>query len=225
MAHPCASWWGKLPSQGDFVGRRLPHVLARRWDEWLRNGMDQLRMEGGADWAQRFVQSPPWFFMCPQSVMGVAMVGVLGPSVDRIGRLFPLAIMATCDAPDPIPADSGQLERFLTGARNVLFDARSHPLLPHQIDERLGMLPWPFRQANRDALIDALLGELGEAALTVERPSAQLPRVDWRTCMRLDSRGSVWWVSPTPVYRQDEVVQNDVLQRQHFMRLFKGSPR
>lgn len=220
-----ASWWGKLPSQGDFVGRRLPHALTRRWDEWLRNGMDQLHMEAGGDWAQRFIQSPPWFFMCPQSVMGLAMVGVIGPSMDRIGRLFPLAIMATCDVPDSIPVDGGPLERFLAGARDVLFDARSHPLLPQQVDERLETLPWPFWQVNRDALIDALLGEPGAVVPVVEPQSVQLPRVDWRACMRLESSASVWWVSPTPIYRQDEVVQSDMLQRQHFMRLFKGTPR
>lgn len=221
---PCAAWWGKLPSQGDFVGRRLPHTVTTRWDEWLRNGMDQLRSDAGEDWATRFVQSPLWFFLCPAAIMGQAMVGVIGPSVDRIGRLFPLAIMATAEDPSGMPAADEDIERFLTGARQALIDARRLPLSPQQLDERLLMLRWPFQQRVRavdQSLIDALLGELDVG--TMEGNAARLPRMDWRTCMHPGSTSSVWWISPTPQHAHDEVIQHDVLHRRLFTRLFKGA--
>lgn len=222
MAQPCAAWWGKLPCQGDFVGRRLPHGVTQHWDEWLRNGMDQLRMDAGPNWSTRFVETPPWFFLCPPPVMGLAMVGVIGPSVDRIGRFFPLAIMATATASDLALTEDGNIECFLAGARDVLADARRFPLTPQQVDDRLTMLPWPFRLAQRDPLIEELLHDLGNTP-SLCRPSVQLPRADWRNCMRPDSSTSVWWISPSPNYPADEIVQPDVLHRHLFTRLFKGS--
>lgn len=221
---PCAAWWGKLPSQGDFVGRRLPHALTSRWDEWLRNGMDQLRSDAAEGWATRFVQSPLWFFMCPAAIMGQPMIGVIGPSVDRIGRLFPLAIMATAEGPAGTLATDEDIERFLTGARDALVDARRLPLSAQQLDERLAGLSWPFEQARKSPdqpLIDALLADLNASAAGGN--AVRLPRMDWRSCMRPGSGTSVWWVSSTAQHAHDEVVQHDVLHRRLFTRLFKGA--
>ncbi|WP_418515044.1 type VI secretion system-associated protein TagF [Delftia sp. PS-11] len=221
---PCAAWWGKLPSQGDFVGRRLPHALTMRWDEWLRNGMDQLRSDAGDNWSTRFVQSPIWFFLCPGAILGQPMVGVIGPSSDRVGRLFPLAIMATMDSADALPSCDQDLERFLAGARDALIDARRLPLSAQQLDERLAALHWPLRQARHAAQHQELSMRSVLADLDIPvRHAAHLPRLDWRACMRAGSTTSVWWISPTPQHAHDEVLQRDVLHRRLFTRLFKGA--
>jgi type VI secretion system protein ImpM len=240
---PCAAWWGKLPSQGDFVGRRLPHALTARWDEWLRNGMDQLRSDASDTWSTRFVQSPLWFFLCPASIMGQPLVGVMGPSADRIGRLFPLAIMATTEDAADMPATDEDLARFLGGARQALIDARRLPLSAQQLDERLLGLHWPFRTAGKpvhglpgpDApgglplfggLLPAPDGGMPMEGAPMGGPAghgAGLPRMDWRSCMRPGSSASVWWISPTPQHAHDEVVQHEVLHRRLFTRLFKGA--
>ena len=37
------AWFGKLPSAGDFVSRRMPYPLQQYWDQWCANGMEVLK--------------------------------------------------------------------------------------------------------------------------------------------------------------------------------------
>jgi len=221
---PCAAWWGKLPSQGDFVGRRLPHALSQRWDEWLRNGMEQLRSDAGEQaWTARFIHSPLWFFLCPAAILSQPMVGVIGPSSDRLGRLYPLTIMATVDDPAGTPETDKDIERFLRGARDAFIDARRLPLSPQQLDERLLTLHWPFQQARLAPDQPSIHSMLADLGILPDSNTVQLPRIDWRDCMRANSSASVWWISSTPQHSHDEVVQHEVLHRRLFARLFKGA--
>ena len=69
------AWFGKLPSLGDFVGRRMPHALTAEWDAWLRSGMDEFRALNGNAWSEKFVNAPLWFFVAPAAVTGTAVIG------------------------------------------------------------------------------------------------------------------------------------------------------
>ena len=33
------SWYGKLPSAGDFLQRRFPDTLQRQWSHWFQVGL------------------------------------------------------------------------------------------------------------------------------------------------------------------------------------------
>lgn len=33
------SWYGKLPSAGDFLKRRFPNVLFNQWSDWFQVGL------------------------------------------------------------------------------------------------------------------------------------------------------------------------------------------
>lgn len=86
-------WYGKLPARGDFLSRRLPGAFVHRWDAWLQSailwGIERL----GARWLDCYYGAPVWrFLISPGLVTGGALAGVLMPSADRIGRLFPLTI-------------------------------------------------------------------------------------------------------------------------------------
>ena len=123
-----------------------------------------------------------------------------------------------------MPASDQDIERFLSGARDALIDARRLPLSAQQLDERLATLQWPFQQDGRtpgSASIHSLLADLDMGAS--QGNAARLPRMDWRACMRPGSTTSVWWISATPRHAPDEVVQHEVLHRRLFTRLFKGA--
>ena len=40
---PGGGFYGKLPSEGDFVTRRLPWEFTSVWDDWLQQGMHASR--------------------------------------------------------------------------------------------------------------------------------------------------------------------------------------
>jgi type VI secretion system protein ImpM len=90
--------FGKLASHGDFVQRRLPPDFVAAWDTWLQQGIHAGRARHGAAWPERYLQGPLWRFVLAPAVCGqAAMVGVLLPSVDRVGRHFPLTLAAPHD--------------------------------------------------------------------------------------------------------------------------------
>ncbi|MDC9813496.1 MULTISPECIES: type VI secretion system-associated protein TagF [Rhizobium] len=88
-------FFGKLPSHGDFVSMGLGRNLQSALDAWLQAGLQAAQQELGGDWERRFRFMPAWRFIVERGLWGPATVaGVLLPSLDRVGRSFPLVIAA-----------------------------------------------------------------------------------------------------------------------------------
>ena len=89
-------WYGKLPSTGDFASRRLSHGLIEAWDGWLAQEIGELRQQYPDQWLQAYLDSPTWRFVLGAGMLGEEqtwpMAGVLMPSIDRVGRYFPLTV-------------------------------------------------------------------------------------------------------------------------------------
>ena len=98
-------WFGKLPGSGDFAARRLPESARLQLDGWLQAGLQRLR-ERHSDWTARYLESPLWCFLLGENIVGPARwLGVLMPSVDAVGRYFPLIVAAPCNPADgPLPS-------------------------------------------------------------------------------------------------------------------------
>jgi type VI secretion system protein ImpM len=86
--------YGKLPSHGDFLRRRVPDDFIGVWDAWLQECVAASRSALGEQWLDLFLTSPAWRFALDAGVCGAhACAGMLLPSVDRVGRYFPLTLM------------------------------------------------------------------------------------------------------------------------------------
>lgn len=94
-----AGWFGKLPMLGDFASRRLPEAFIRPWDDWLQASLAAAKDATGERWLDLYLTFPVWRFVIPAGLAGDAgWVGVLLPSVDRVGRCFPLTICEQVDS-------------------------------------------------------------------------------------------------------------------------------
>ena len=92
-------FYGKLPSQGDFVGRRLPWEFNEAWDQWMQEGVRTAREQLGAGWLRAYLSAPVWRFRLGPGLIGDSgWVGLWFASVDRVGRHFPLVIASPCSA-------------------------------------------------------------------------------------------------------------------------------
>lgn len=101
-------FFGKLASHGDFVARRLPPPFVAAWDGWLQDCLQASRQSLGDAWLDAYLTAPVWRFalapgVCDTGGAVAAWAGVLMPSVDRVGRHFPLTLAAS--TPGPLPLD------------------------------------------------------------------------------------------------------------------------
>ncbi|MDR3567334.1 MAG: type VI secretion system-associated protein TagF [Syntrophobacteraceae bacterium] len=107
-----SGFYGKLPHVGDFVSRRLPGAFVRRWDDWLQEALTCSQSVLGEKWLDIYLTSPIWRFALSAGVCGDrAYAGILMPSVDKVGRYFPLTLAAPLEEQTMIPG------LFLEGAQ------------------------------------------------------------------------------------------------------------
>jgi type VI secretion system protein ImpM len=88
-------WYGKLPSLGDFASRRLGGDFISAWDAWLQEVIQATRSSSCEDWLDYYLTMPIWrFVLLPGLIGSNGWAGVFMPSVDRVGRQFPLTLVA-----------------------------------------------------------------------------------------------------------------------------------
>lgn len=89
-----AGFYGKIPSLGDFVSRRLPkRPFVETWDYWLQTVIAQSKSQLGDNWLNIYLTSPVWRFALSENICGPnPWMGIMIPSVDKVGRYFPLTV-------------------------------------------------------------------------------------------------------------------------------------
>ncbi|MCG8317134.1 MAG: type VI secretion system-associated protein TagF [Pseudomonadales bacterium] len=85
--------YGKLPAHGDFLTRRLSREFIHGWDDWLQRAVASSQEQLGQQWLDIYLTSPIWRFVLSSGVVdNQPWAGVLMPSVDSVGRYFPLTL-------------------------------------------------------------------------------------------------------------------------------------
>ena len=127
-AQPAVGWHGKLPTVGDFATRRLDGNFVSAWDDWLCAGLARLRADDPQHWLEAYLASPTWRFVLtpgflPAPLHADSWTGVVMPSVDRVGRYYPLTL-ATPLRVVPAGADEqGMLWSWLQCLEDAAVDA------------------------------------------------------------------------------------------------------
>lgn len=92
--------FGKIPALGDFIRFNAPPSFVGPWDIWMQGALAASRTGLGDDWHGCYMSAPIWRFTLAAGVAGRdAALGVTMPSVDRVGRQFPLTLMTVTPAP------------------------------------------------------------------------------------------------------------------------------
>jgi len=150
--------FGKLPAHGDFIARGLSDAEAGALDDWLSASLSDAATLDGFD--DLYPEAPAWRFIA--DIGGAALCGVIAPSVDSVGRQFP--VLAGVAAGENVGMLTDAVEAHLYDAfasgqtADELFSALSaFPSLP----EEAVVLPphgWCLENADK-AVIDRLDGE------------------------------------------------------------------
>jgi len=132
-----AGLFGKLPARGDFVQLGLPGSFVRPWDAWLQQVMAASQERMGDAWLPAFLESPVWRFVLPAGMCGPgAALGLWMPSVDRVGRYFPLTLAAVVLPGGHVPR-SDQAESWLDACETAGRAALDEDATPDQVAQRL----------------------------------------------------------------------------------------
>jgi type VI secretion system protein ImpM len=193
-----AGFYGKLPSLGDFVSRRLPARFLQPWDLWLRESVAASQGQLGQEWLEHYLTSPLWRFVLSPGIAGqTGWAGVLMPSVDRVGRYFPLTLACPL-SPDTNPFRLLCTADWFERTEAIALSALAEGFDLSDFDSRVLGLGPVQPQAPTSATVAVESGV--QNAWQVEVPSvAQLPQA----CQVLLGRAldelffaySLWWTS------------------------------
>jgi type VI secretion system protein ImpM len=146
--------FGKLPAKRDFIAVSAPRVFLRLWEPWLEKGLTEARARvGEADFAAAYNSAPIWRFWLGPALCGEAFAGAFMPSVDALGRMFPLTLIgASAGAGALAPPDAEPREQWFTTVEALLLDALDPDASLEELAKRLDGLGCDFASAHRSAL-------------------------------------------------------------------------
>ena len=96
--------FGKMPALGDFFRVAAASEVVTPWDTWVQQMLLAARATLGARFEDCYMSAPIWrFALAPAVVGGQGVLGVLMPSVDRVGRQYPLALFIQTGSHEQAP--------------------------------------------------------------------------------------------------------------------------
>lgn len=222
-------WYGKIPASGDFVHRRLPRELIAWWDRWLQHGVAGLKQASDAQTARGFAGAPIWNFAIPAGLgAGVAQLGCLAPSRDRVGRGYPLCVAL------PMRADEyhsslldGAGDYYREIGMNMLAAVR-HGCTPELFDRSLLYVSLPrigpeAPLSGGNDIMDILNAGTNQPATPLAaRSLAAWP--DLPFCFNPSSHTSYWWTNQADGAPLQTYVHGGALNATLFSRLFSSLP-
>jgi type VI secretion system protein ImpM len=144
-----AGAFGKMPSAGDFIARGLSAEVRAALDQWLTTHLAQAARnpEAWPDWGLRAAIPTP----------AGAMAALILPSMDRVGRHYPFALVVPL-----AEADARGVDAWADGALDLALDAVDGVIDADELAAALGDVDVP-RPARAGAVAAPTLWRKGAA--------------------------------------------------------------
>jgi type VI secretion system protein ImpM len=131
---------------GDFVSRRLPASFINTWDLWLQHAIAASRVQLGDRWLDLYLTGPIWrFALMPGTLPGNTdmWAGVLMPSVDKVGRYFPLTIALRIEPRPGAMAATFAAQSWYASLERIALAMLDVDAQPDDLDRSLAENPFP----------------------------------------------------------------------------------
>ena len=216
-------WFGKLPSVGDFVGRGLPSSLREIIYGWISSGMMALAQSQPENWRDAYLVSFVWHFVIHPNIWDKpALSGCLAPSVDKVGRCFPLLVLRSfnkCDVGRTLPPASRWLHQINAALRDIIGEHTA-------VDQVLDVLK---RQAPVDAKEkDSMTNILDELGIVDDASTPLEEWFSWPDLAELFTKRadcSFWWAEPAPNLPPRQIIHHGLPDDELFCLLMGGNHR
>jgi type VI secretion system protein ImpM len=137
MCNAVVGFYGKIPSRGDFVRAGLPRAFTDPWSDWMERMLAASHSCLEDAWVPAWLEAPAWRFALTPGICGPdAVIGVWLPSIDRVGRYYPLTLAGIIAAPDTARLIR-QLGGFLAEVECAGRDAIKNDLPPQEFALRI----------------------------------------------------------------------------------------
>lgn len=193
--------FGKLPAHGDFVQRNLPGSFVEPWDEWLQRAVHGSREVVGERWLDYYLTSPIWRFAFSAGVLDArSWAGILVPSVDSVGRYFPVTLAV------PGPAGSNPFScmrdesSWYQALSDLAIEALQSPLQVDQVIEQFPAMSGGGRPVSCAAESTGIFFLEGGGA-----PQDAYPQLLKRLIEESVDSFSLWWCAGTE-YRESSTM-------------------
>jgi type VI secretion system protein ImpM len=217
---PRLGFFGKLPARGDFVTRRLTRDFTDPWDAWLQDAIAMSAQQLGADWLDTYLTAPIWRFLLSPDICGQGpMLGIMMPSVDRVGRYFPLTLAVTvadCAAPAKAMLTAGA---WFDGVEQLALSALEDDADLDRIDHQAEAIAPPLADQpgvasyRTDRAVSVELGQGG-----VDAAAGAIDSV----LGLLASRYTLWWTSGSERCKPALVFSESLPSVERFSALLDG---
>jgi type VI secretion system ImpM family protein len=228
-------FYGKLPSHGDFLRRRASDAFVDAWDGWLRQCLAASRSALGERWLDVYLTSPAWRFVCAPGTCGPApLVGLMAPSVDRVGRYFPLtlvselpqhvSLLTAASASGPFFDSAERLVIETLAAEHVDFDRFDQRVI--KLGEELGSLSIPPRVVLDPAAAALLDGEAQTWQMPIGSPEQLGTMFEQLLSLRLSTMYDplvLWWTEGSSIVDPSCLIAKGLPHPATFVALLDGS--
>lgn len=136
--------FGKLPAKRDFIALNAPSGFLAVYEKWLQGGLTASRLELGNRWQEAYLNAPIWRFWLGGSHGGQTVAGAFMPSVDGVGRYFPLTVFAAASPGAAIPPpELDPQDPWFEAVEDFLLQALEPQASYEAVAQRLAILPIP----------------------------------------------------------------------------------
>jgi type VI secretion system protein ImpM len=189
------SLFGKLQAKRDFIAIATPRAFLSVFEPWIQSAISASRSELKEDWQTAFLVAPIWRFWLGAELCGASVAGAIMPSMDGVGRYFPLAIFSVADAHASIPPpELNPQEGWFTALEAFLLSTLEPGRSFDQINADLNAVPAPFASRFEEGPANLQLLEKGAALVVGEAAVAEsfrLTRIHDHA--RAYAALSFWW--------------------------------
>jgi type VI secretion system protein ImpM len=230
-------FYGKLPCRGDFLQRRAPMPFVDVWDAWLQECMHASREQLQEAWLDAYLTGPVWRFVLDAGVCGDdSYAGILVPSVDRVGRYFPLTVVAHLEAghcPLDIACDASA---WFEAAETLVLDALEAEMLDIEaFDESVAALRQPLA-TERASESSSLMHALSDGATPMQSTRWNVPLESaqslqrainvfaYREMSRAMKPLTLWWTEGSQTLRASWLTLRGLPEARSFASMLSDNP-
>jgi type VI secretion system protein ImpM len=136
--------FGKLSSKRDFIALSVPKDFLSAWEPWMQGCISASRNSLGETWLKSYLTAPIWRFWLGADICGATVVGALMPSLDGVGRYYPLTLLVQAPVSHSIaPPDLDDHDRWFAPAEEFLLSTLDNATTFEAITHALDQLPAP----------------------------------------------------------------------------------